>query len=92
MDEKIVEQASQSFMEYGILGILVFIMGYILYNTYKRLVKKNDELEKKIDILQEEMISMLSSERDRMAQLVAKNTEALNELSRVILEYIVKKD
>jgi hypothetical protein len=67
-------------------------MGYILYNTYKRLVKKNDELEKKIDILQEEMISMLSSERDRMAQLVAKNTEALNELSRVILEYIVKKD
>ena len=92
MDEKIVEQASQSFMEYGVLGILVFIMGYILYNTYKRLVKKNDELEKKIDILQEEMISMLSSERDRMAQLVSKNTEALNELSRVILEYIVKKD
>ncbi len=92
MEDKVIEQASQSFMEYGILGVLVFIMGYILYNTYKRLVKKNDDLEKKIDILQEEMISMLSSERDRMAQLVAKNTEALNELSRIILEYIVKKD
>jgi hypothetical protein len=92
MEDKVVEQASQSFMEYGILGILVFIMGYILYNTYKRLVKKNDDLEKKIDLLQEEMINMLSSERDRMAQLVAKNTEALNELSRIILEYIVKKD
>jgi hypothetical protein len=92
MDDKVVEQASHSLMEYGVLGILVFIMGYFIFNTYQRLVKKNDELEKKIDVLQEEMISMLSSERDRMAQLVAKNTEALNELSRIILEYIVKKD
>ena len=86
-----IETASQGLLEYGVLGILVFVLGWVMLTSYKRLIKKNDDLEKKVDMLQTEMIGLISDERDRMAQLVQKNTEALNELSRIILEYIVDK-
>jgi hypothetical protein len=89
--DPVVEQTSQHLFEYGVLGALALLLGYFAWNSYKRLEKKNDELEKKIDILQEDMLSIVSSERDRMAELVQKNTQALNELSRIILEYIVEK-
>jgi hypothetical protein len=83
--------ATHSLMEYGILGILVLVLGYVMWTSYKRILMKNDELEKKVDALQQEMLDILSEERNRMADLVAKNTTALNELSRIILEYIVDK-
>lgn len=84
---KLISTATQ----YGLLGALTLLLGYFAWNTYKRLEKKNDELEKKVDKLQEEMVCLLTEERDRMAQLVQKNTEAIQELSRVILQYIVKE-
>jgi hypothetical protein len=37
------------------------------------------------------MMDILSDERDRMADLVQKNTAAITELSRIILEYVVEK-
>lgn len=90
MDQTTVEQASQHLFEYGILGILVLLLGWIMWNSYKRILEKNDELEKKVDTLQQEMISIVSDERDRMATLVQKNTEAINELSKIILQYMVE--
>ncbi len=90
MDQTTVEQASQHLFEYGILGILVLLLGWIMWNSYKRILEKNDELEKKVDTLQQEMISLVSDERDRMANLVQKNTEAINELSKIILQYMVE--
>ena len=89
--QEISSVATHSLMEYGILGILVLILGYVMWTSYQRILMKNDELEKKVDALQQEMLDILSEERNRMADLVAKNTTALNELSRIILEYIVDK-
>lgn len=86
----VVEQASQHLFEYGILGILVLLLGWIMWNSYKRILEKNDELEKKVDTLQQEMVSLVTDERDRMASLVQKNTEAINELSKIILQYMVE--
>lgn len=90
MDQTTVEQASQHLFEYGILGILVLLLGWIMWNSYKRILEKNDELEKKVDTLQQEMVSLVTDERDRMASLVQKNTEAINELSKIILQYMVE--
>jgi hypothetical protein len=89
--EPTVQQASQHLFEYGLLGILAFLLGYFAWSSYNKLEKKNDELEKKLDVLQEEMMDILSDERDRMADLVQKNTAAITELSRIILEYVVEK-
>ena len=57
---------------------------------YQRLVKKNDALEEKIDKLQEEMMTILVEERDRLAELIRENTLALNELQKTIFKYMVK--
>jgi len=79
-------------MEYGILGFVAFILGYFAWIQYKRLVKKNDDLETKIDRLQDEMMGLLVEERDRLAQLIRDNTSALQELQKTIFKYMVKNN
>lgn len=89
--DQALQDAPQHLFEYGVLGVLVFILGYFAWSSYKKLERKNEELEKKLDLLQGEMMTILVDERDRMADLVQKNTAAVTELSRIILEYVVDK-
>lgn len=77
-------------LQYGVLGLVAFILGYFAWVQYQRLVKKNDELEAKVDKLQEEMMLLLVEERDRLSELIRENTQALSELQKTILKYIVK--
>lgn len=84
------EGLQDGLMQYGVLGILAFALGYFAWIQYQRLAKKNDELEAKVDKLQEEMMQMLIEERDRMAKLIQDNTEALKELQKTIFKYMVK--
>lgn len=76
-------------LQYGVLGLVAFILGYFAWIQYQRLVKKNDELEAKVDKLQEEMMLLLVEERDRLSQLIRENTQALADLQKTILKYIV---
>jgi hypothetical protein len=57
---------------------------------YLRLVKKNDILEEKVDRLQDEMMGLIAEERDRLAELIKDNTEALRELQKTIFKYMFK--
>jgi hypothetical protein len=77
-------------LQYGVLGLVAFILGYFAWMQYQRLVKKNDDLEAKVDKLQEEMMLLLVEERDRLSELIRENTQALAELQKTILKYIVK--
>ena len=43
-------------LQYGVLGLLAFLLGYFAWMQYQRLVKKNDALEEKIDKLQDERV------------------------------------
>jgi predicted PurR-regulated permease PerM len=79
-----------AFMQYGILGVLAFLLGYFAWQQYLRLVKKNDQLEEKIDKLQEQMLKILVEERDRLDALIRDNTAALQELQKTIYKYMVK--
>lgn len=89
-------QASQTadvqeyFLQYGVLGLLAFLLGYFAWMQYQRLVKKNDTLEEKVDKLQEEMMTLLVEERDRLAELIKENTEAMRDLQKTIFKYMVK--
>lgn len=78
------------FMQYGILGILAFLLGYFAWQQYLRLVKKNEELEAKVDKLQEDIMKLLIEERDRLDVLIRDNTAALQELQKMIYKYMVK--
>jgi predicted PurR-regulated permease PerM len=79
-----------AFMQYGILGVLAFLLGYFAWQQYLRLVKKNDQLEEKIDRLQEQMMKILVEERERLDTLIRDNTAALQELQKTIYKYMVK--
>jgi DNA-binding transcriptional MerR regulator len=76
-------------IQYGVLGIVAFILAYVTLSQYKRLLKKNDALEVKVDKLQEEMVTLLQEERDRLADLIKENTQALQDLQKTILQYMV---
>jgi len=76
-------------IQYGVLGIVAFILAYVTLSQYKRLLKKNDALEAKVDKLQEEMVTLLQEERDRLADLIKENTAALQDLQKTILQYMV---
>jgi len=82
---------NSAILQYGILGIVALLLGYFAWIQYKRLVVKNDKLEEKVDRLQQEMVQILVEERDRMSKLISENTQALNDLQRVITEYIIKQ-
>lgn len=86
MDEIAIQDYA---LQYGVLGIVAFILAYVAFAQYKRLLRKNDALEAKVDKLQHEMVTILVEERDRLAQLVAENTQALSELQKTILTYLV---
>jgi len=80
------------FLQYGVLGLLAFLLGYFAWTQYQRLIKKNDALEFKVDKLQDEMMQLLIQERDRMAYLIKENTQALKDLQNTILTYMVKNN
>jgi hypothetical protein len=80
-----------AFMQYGILGILAFLLGYFAWQQYLRLVKKNEQLEEKIDKLQQQMMEILVEERDRLDTLIRDNTTALTELQKTIYKYMMNK-
>jgi hypothetical protein len=86
------EHIREYFLQYGVLGMLAFLLGYFAWMQYQRLVKKNDMLEEKVDRLQEEMMGLIAEERDRLAELIKDNTEALRELQKTIFKYMVKNN
>jgi hypothetical protein len=78
-----------TFIQYGVLGVVCLLLGYFAYNQHDRLVKKNEDLEKKVDKLQDEMMTILIEERDRMSILVKENTQALISLQNLIYQTLV---
>ena len=77
-------------LQYGILGIVAILLGYFAWNSWKRLLDRNDALEKKVDALQEEMTGLLIEERDRMGKIVEENTRAINDLRAIIVNTLIQ--
>jgi len=89
MEEFITQEYA---IQYGVLGIVAFVLAYVTLSQYKRLLKKNDALEVKVDKLQAEMVTLLVEERDRLSDLIKENTAALQELQKTILHYMVNNN
>lgn len=76
-------------LQYGILGVITVVLAYIAFQQYQKLVERNTTLEEKIDKVQQEMNDLLIEERDRMSKLIEDNTRALNELQKVIFNFMI---
>jgi uncharacterized membrane-anchored protein YhcB (DUF1043 family) len=77
-------------MQYGVIGLVAVILGYFAWNQYTRLVKKNEELEQKVDHLQNEMMGLIIEQKDQLVDLVNSNTEALKDLHKLVLEFVIR--
>jgi len=83
------EGAQNYVLQYGILGIITVVLAYVAFQQYQKLVERNDMLEEKIDRVQKEMNDLLIEERDRMSKLIQDNTQALNDLQKSILNFMI---
>lgn len=77
--------------QYGILGIVAFLLGYFAWTSYRKLVERNDALELKVDNLQDEVRQLLVEERDRMSKIIEENTKAITELRQIIVSALLKQ-
>jgi len=77
-------------IQYGILGIVALALGYLFWNSYNRMIVRNDSLEKKVDALQDEMTGLLIEERDRMAKIIEDNTRAINDLRTIVVSTLIQ--
>lgn len=77
--------------QYGILGMVAFVLGYFAWISYRKLIDRNDNLEKKVDNLQTEVRALLVEERDRMSKIVEENTKAINELRQIIVNALLNQ-
>jgi hypothetical protein len=80
----------QHLYEYGILGIICFAFGFLLYQQWTRAHKKNEDLEKRVDNLQEQLRKYLDDERTEMLQVIRDNTQAFMDLKEIMSQMVVK--
>jgi predicted PurR-regulated permease PerM len=78
-------------LQYGILGVITVVLAYIAFQQYQKLIERNEILEQKIDAIQKEMNELLIEERDRMSTLIQENTQALNDLQKTILNFMISE-
>lgn len=79
-------------LQYGVLGIMALSLSYFAYNQFTRLVKKNEQLEEKVDSLQKQMMQLIVEEKERLSVLVNENTKALNDLRATIIKYLLENN
>ena len=85
------QQLTHSLFEYGILGIAVFVLGYVVYGQWKSLVKKNTELENRINDLQTDMRKYLETDKSQLMEVINQNTQAFKELQALMKEIVKMK-
>lgn len=87
VNPKVIEDVS---MQYGVIGIVALLLGYFAWMQYSSLVKKNKELEEKVDRLQDEMMNLIIEQKDQLVELVHSNTAALKDLHKLVLEFVIR--
>jgi Tfp pilus assembly protein PilN len=84
------QQISHSLFEYGLLGIAVFVLGYIVYSQWKKTNQRNDSLEIRLDAMGEQMRKYLDEEREQMLNVIRDNTTAFLDLKEILSQVVVK--
>jgi predicted Holliday junction resolvase-like endonuclease len=82
------QQLTHSLLEYGILGIAVLVLGYVVYQQWKNIVRKNQELEAKITELQNDMRRYLEHDRNELVKAMEHNTQAFLSLQETIVQLL----
>lgn len=85
------ETISHSLLEYGVLGIAVVILGYVVYSQWKSIVRKNIELDARLNDLQTDMRKYLENDKIQLMEMIQHNTQAFRELQELMKEIVKMK-
>lgn len=84
-----MQEVQQHLYEYGVLGIICFAFGFLLWQQWTRAHKKNEDLERRVDSLQEQLRKYLDDERTEMLQVIRDNTQAFTDLRQTIQQMLI---
>jgi DNA anti-recombination protein RmuC len=85
------ETISHSLLEYGVLGIAVVVLGYVVYSQWKSIVRKNTELDARLNDLQTDMRKYLENDKIQLMEMIQHNTQAFRELQELMKEIVKMK-
>ena len=85
------ETISHSLLEYGVLGIAVVVLGYVVYSQWKSIVRKNVELDARLNDLQTDMRKYLENDKIQLMEMIQHNTQAFRELQELMKEIVKMK-
>jgi uncharacterized protein HemX len=71
--------------QYGALGIIVLGLGAVLWFMLKRQLASEDALKAKVDQLQKELTTYITTDSQKMADALNNNTKALEKLQDIII-------
>ena len=71
--------------QYGALGIIVVGLGAVLWFMLKRQLTSEDNLKTKVDELQKELTTYITTDSQKMADALNNNTKALEKLQDIII-------
>lgn len=82
---------SHSLLEYGILGIAVVVLSYVVYSQWKSIVRKNIELDTRLNDLQTDIRKYLENDKTQLMEMIQHNTQAFRELQGLMKELVKMK-
>lgn len=85
------ERISHSLLEYGILGIAVVVLSYVVYSQWKSIVRKNIELDTRLNDLQTDIRKYLENDKTQLMEMIQHNTQAFRELQGLMKELVKMK-
>lgn len=74
-----------TFLQYGALGLVTLAMGSALWFLLKRMIKTEDALVAKVDLLQKEMNDYIREDQSKMREVIEHNSRAMNDLKDIIV-------
>jgi len=74
-----------TFIQYGALGVVSLAMGSALWFLLRRMIKTEDSLVSKVDILQREMNEYIRNDQSKMREVIEHNSRAMNDLKDIII-------
>ena len=72
-------------IQYGALGAVAFAMGAALWFLLKRMIKSEDKLIEKVDLLQKDMNEYIRNDQSKMREVIEHNSRAMNDLKEIIM-------
>ena len=80
-----IEKGLESLMsEYGLLGILVALLGYVVYKLYKKQEDNQIEMESELKELRDKFEKYIEEDRATMLSTINNNTQAFKDLHSII--------